>query len=230
MQNNYRISIPNKVKKVPLPPRLEWDRAMDASPSTIFGDFANVEIVNYKRLFKRCVNVGAAWYVISTDGYIVIYKERYDTKGYVFDLTCAKSMYVKEKVVFRGKTTKMKVVIKWKFGELTLRLYDDFKRIERVFREAFLKPNTSSVFHVDANREVEPDDDTDYYDDYDKADESDDTVAIPFTFSIPLLGGRANDLVEVTISSGDEQVDAILASISNTADGLTMVIPYQDGN
>jgi len=226
LPRSYIISIPDKVKKVPLPPISAWDRVLDASPSSVVACVAKVDIVNYKRLFFGGVDIGPADCIISSDGYIVIYKDESALDGYAFDLTRAKSMRVKEEIDFRGKTKKMKVAIKWTFGKLTLSLCNYRKPAEQILREAFLKPNATSPFRVDVSREPEPTPED--YDDApmeeDKANESISTVAIPYTIAIPL----GEDMVEVTISGSDEQIGAILASIVSTEDGFTFGL--YDGN
>jgi len=221
LPSSYTISIPDKVKKVPLPPISAWDRVMDVSPSSVVDCVAVVDIVNYKRLFFGGVDIGPAVCIISSDGYIVIYKDESALDGYAFDLTRAKSMRVKEVVDFRGRTKKMKVAIKWSFGKLNLRLCNYRELAEQILREAFLKPNATSPFRVDVSREPEPEPTPEDYDDApmeeDEANESISTVAIPYTITIPL----GEHMVEVTIPGSDEHIDAILASIVSTEDGFT---------
>jgi len=225
LPRSYIISIPGKIKKVPLPPISAWDRVLDASPSSVVACVAKVDIVNYKRLFFGGVDIGPADCIISSDGYIVIYKDESALDGYAFDLTRAEGMRVKEEIGFRGKTIAMKVVIEWTFGKLTLSLCNYRKPAEQILREAFLKPNATSPFRVDVSREPTPEDYGDAPMEKDEANESINTVAIPYTIAIPL----GEDMVEVkNISGSDEQIGAILASIVSTEDGFTFGL--YDGN
>jgi len=227
LPSSYTISPPGKIKEVPLPPISAWDRVLDASPTSIVYSFASVDIVNYKRLFFGGVDVGPAYCIISSDGYIVIYEYESALDGYAFDLTRAKGMRVKEEIGFRGKTIAMKVVIEWSFGKLNLRLYDNFKQAKGALYAAFRKRSAAGVFRVVASQEI-PNAPTLDYDralrEGDKAKESVRTVAIPYKLSIPIVGGGVEDVVEVSITASDERIDAIHATITNKEGGLNVLL------
>jgi len=233
--SSNRIPLPDKIKKVPLPPFHVWSRAMNASPSSIFDTFAEVEVVDSSRLFFGWNRVGYVYCVIGSQGYIVVYKDEEDLTGYAFNLTYAKSMYVKEKVDSSGRTVKMKIVFKWKFGKLILRLGDNAKNVERVLRAAFMKPEVNGDFHENARQEMMSDpDDSALDDDYANApcEESEGNkesvctdVAIPYAFStpfVPVQQDGAGDARKVSFSLSDGQIGALHSFNSSSPSRLSL--------
>jgi len=231
--HSYRISLQNKIKKVP-PPQV-WGRAIAESSSSIIETCADVEIVYYKCFgLLKLVRAGYAYCLIGTKGYVVIYREVCsEFAGYTFDLTSAKSLRVKEGFDASGESVEMKIVIKWKFGELIIRPdFEDFKAVKSALSAAFKKPRvTSDIYEKlgasQGTDRISPHHDS--YDDEEKVKEkSARTVAVrPFSFasSIPLPPVRQNDgALVATYSLSDDQADALRSFVSNSNSGLSMQI------
>jgi len=127
----FCIPLHKKLKKVLLPPHNAWNNLVD-QPSSITAGFCQVEIVDYKCLagfaFGFASVSGWRYCVVSKKGYIVVYTRVLDRTGYAFDLASAKLMRIseKEKANSSEKNGKVKVVIKWDFGQLTLRFHGNY--------------------------------------------------------------------------------------------------------
>jgi len=233
---SYRISLPNKIKKVPLPPPQVWGRAIAESSSSIIDTCADVEIVYYNCFgLLKLVRAGYAYCLIGTKGYVVIYREGCsEFAGYTFDLTSAKSLRVKEGVDANGETVEMKIVIKWKFGELIIRPdFEDFKAVKSALSAAFKKPRvTSDIYEkLGASQGTDPiSPHRDSYDDEEKVveEKSAGTVAVrpvSFASSLPLTPVRQNDgALVATYSLRDDQADSLRSFVSNSNSGLSMQI------
>jgi len=232
--HSYRISLQNKIKKVPLPPPQVWGRAIAESPSSIIETCADVEIVDYKCFgLLKLVRAGYAYCLIGTKGYVVIYMKKdledvcSEFAGYTFDLTSAKSLRVKEGFDASGESVEMKIVIKWKFGELIIRPgFEDFKAVERALTAAFMKPRvTSDIYEkLGASQGTHP-----ITPHEEKVEEkSAGTVAVrpvSFASSLPLPPVRQNDgALVATYSLSDDQADALRSFVSTSHSGLSMQI------
>jgi len=227
--HSYRISLQNKIKKVP-PPQV-WGRAIAESPSSIIDTCANVEIVDYKCFgLLKLVRAGYAYCLIGTKGYVVIYREVCsEFAGYTFDLTSAKSLRVKEEVDASGETVGMKIVIKWKFGELIIRPgFEDFKAVEHALSAAFKKPRVTSDIYEKLGASQGTGPTSPRHDSYDDEEQSAGTVAVrpvSFASSLPLPPVRQNDgALVATYSLSNDQADALRSFVSKSNSGLSMQI------